>query len=460
MLSVVGIFISLLALIYLAYRGWSVILIAPVMALAAVLMSGESHLLATYTELFMKHMAGFVKNFFPLFLLGAVFGAMMSACGFAETIAKQMSRLFGAKRAIASVMFACAVLTYGGVSIFVVAFAVFPIAYSLFQQADIPRRLIPGTIALGSFTFTMTTLPGTPQIQNSIPMPYFGTTLYAAPYLGLISSVVIIVLGLSWLGYRARRLKQKGERFTIAANKLLSEKTSFLSQQSSWKPWVPILTVILMTLFFSKYYFPAQNWDFLQAEPYSTTAEKVVGTWSLIASLSLAIVSIFVLCWGMRHQFIQTINEGVQGALLAVINTASEVGYGNVIAGLASFAVIKAWVLGISSNPLISASLSTTFLAGITGSASGGLSITLGSLGKELLMMAQQQGISPEALHRVTTIACGGLDSLPHNGAVITLLTICGLTHKESYADVGMTTVVIPLITLTVAIGLASVGVV
>ena len=460
MFSVAGIFISLFVLIYLAYRGWSVILIAPIMALAAVLMSGEVQLLATYTEIFMKHMAGFVKNFFPLFLLGAVFGAMMSACGFAEAIAKQMSQIFGAKRAIASVMFACAVLTYGGVSIFVVAFAVFPIAYSLFQQADIPRRLIPGTIALGSFTFTMTTLPGTPQIQNSIPMPYFGTTLYAAPILGLISSVVMVVLGLGWLGYRGRTLKGKGEKFTAVVNKLLTEKQNTGPQIAVWKPWIPIAIVIVMTLFFSKFYFPAQNWDFLKSEPYSTSAEKVVGTWSLIASLSLAIFSIFALCWGMRGQFIQTVNDGVQGALLAVINTASEVGYGNVIAGLASFAVVKTWVLGVSSNPLISASLSTTFLAGITGSASGGLSITLGSLGKELLMMAQQQGISPEALHRVTTIACGGLDSLPHNGAVITLLTICGLTHKESYADVGMVTVVIPLITLTVAIALASVGVV
>ncbi len=459
-MGVIAIFVSLVLLIYLAYRGLSVILLAPLMALLAVLLSGEGHLLAAYTEVFMKHMSGFVKNFFPLFLLGAVFGALMSASRFAESIAHQISRVVGSERAILSVVLSCAVLTYGGVSIFVVAFAVFPIALSLFQQAKLSKRLIPAALALGSFTFTMTALPGTPQIQNSIPMPYFGTTLYAAPTLGFVCGGFIFLMGVLWLNYRGRQLQAKGEVFELGATTPFYVDDPGTALPAKWRAWVPVSIVLLGALLFSKVIFPGQDLSFLKVEPYSTSPEKLIGSWALISALALAILSIFVLSWSERKRIMKATNEGVQGSLLAVINTASEVGYGNVIAGLTAFAIVKTWVLDLSANPLISASLATTVLAGVTGSASGGLSIALGSLGQEFLQLTQAQGISPEVLHRMTAIACGGLDSLPHNGAVITLLTICGLTHRQSYADVGMTTLVIPFGGLALGLVLASFGVV
>jgi len=163
---------------------------------------------------------------------------------------------------------------------------------------------------------------------------------------------------------------------------------------------------------------------------------------------------------GRGKKIIPIVNDGAAGSLPAILNTAAAVGYGNVISSLAAFTVIKNGLLGISSNPLVAEGISVSVLAGITGSASGGMSIALGALGDTLLKLASAQGISPEALHRVATVACGGLDTLPHNGAVITLLMVCGLTHKESYWDIAMVSVFIPTVALVVAIIMGTIGLV
>ncbi len=191
MTGVLGIALSLVLLMWLAYRGITVLLLAPLLALLAVLLDGDVRLLATYTQVFMAALGGFVIRYFPLFLLGAIFGRLMNDSGSAEAIARAIVARVGARRAITAVVMSCAVLTYGGVSVFVVAFAVYPIADTLFRQAQIPKRLIPAAIVLGAATFTMTAAPGTPSIQNALPMPYFGTDLFAAPAMGLVASVLM-----------------------------------------------------------------------------------------------------------------------------------------------------------------------------------------------------------------------------------------------------------------------------
>lgn len=459
MLAIFGILLSLVLLMVLAYRGFSVIVLAPALALLAVAWTGEFPLLATYTEVFMKHLAGFVKAFFPLFLLGAIFGSLMSASGFAERIARQISSVLGPRHAILSVVLSCAVLTYGGVSLFVVAFAVYPIAAALYRRADIPKRLIPASLALGSFTFTMVALPGTPQIQNSIPMPYFGTTLYAAPTIGILVGLWMAVMGTLWLQYRSRKLRAAGEGYGDHADDS-SAPTEDKSGGFFLVPWLPVMLVLGLSFVFSNIAFPRLDLGYLAAAPYQTVGTKVVGLWSLILALAIASAFTFALSWRRSASLVQAINAGVRGSLLAVINTASEVGYGNVIASLAAFGAVKAWILGVSSNPLVSVSATTAVLAGITGSASGGLSITLESLGSQYLTLATAAGINPEVLHRVSAIACSGLDALPHNGAVITTLTVCGLTHRESYFDIAVSVVLVPFLGMALAVLLGSMGVV
>ncbi|GAA0730056.1 GntP family permease [Clostridium malenominatum] len=467
MIGVIGIILSLGLLMYLAYRGVTVLILAPVLALFAALMGSfggqQIPLMATYTEVFMKALAGYIKSYFPVFLLGAIFGKIMDDSGAAKAISHAIAKKLGKEKAIIAVVLSCGVLTYGGVSLFVVAFAVYPIACALFREAGIPKRLIPGSIALGSFTFTMTALPGTPQIQNAIPMPFFGTNAYAAPVLGIVAGIVMGGGGLAWLMYRAKKAMAAGEGYgNHAKDKVVEFNESELP--SFTVAMVPIILVLAINFILSRMVFVAgkYNGDYLTQAPYSTKLASVAGTWSLVISLVIAIISVIILNYKRFKEVtvINSLNQGAFGSLLAILNTAAEVGYGNVIQSLAAFEIVKIAILGISSNPIISEAISVNILAGITGSASGGMSIALGTLGKTYYDLALQQGINPEVLHRIAALACGGLDTLPHNGAVITLLSICGLTHKESYVDIGMVSVIIPIAGTVIAILLAMMGIV
>lgn len=470
--SIAGIVLSLTLLMWLAYRGISVLILAPVLALLAALLSPEAPLLASYTQVFMKALGGFVMEFFPLFLLGALFGKLMEASGAARTLALAIVARLGAGRALSAVVLACALLTYGGVSLFVVAFAVYPIAAELFRAASVPKRLIPATIALGAFTFTMTALPGTPAIQNAIPMPYFGTTPFAAPGLGLIGGAVMLVLGLMWLSFGARRATASGEGYGgdapsaatpgDPADPLAAGEGGQGHASPPPLPFMlalaPIVTVVALNYLLAEIVLPRMDTGYLSQALYGAVGPDAVrGVWAIIVALTASIVLLIALAWRHLPHLRDTLDAGASSAVAPIFNTASQVGYGAVIASLAGFALIRDAVLGIApGNPLVSLSVAVNVLAGITGSASGGMSIALQTLGSTYLAMAQAAGIAPELLHRVTAIATGGLDSLPHNGAVITLLSICRLTHRQSYFDIFVVAVAAPIVALVVVVLLGS----
>lgn len=463
MFGLLGIILSLCLLIYLAYRGWSVILLAPILALVATSFAlfdgGEVHLLATYTETFMTNAANYVKNYYPVFLLGALFGKVMDDTGTANSIAMFIAKKVGKGKEIWAIVIAGGLITYGGVSMFVAAFALYPIAAALFREANIPKRLLPGAIAMGTFTFSMTGLPGSPQIQNAIPMKYLGTDLFAAPVLGIVASLIMFFGGTMWIVTRAAKARKAGEGYGVHPNEKLnivdvSEAPSF------GMALIPILIVLIGNFILSKVVFPNMEFLYLQ-EQYNTTTAAVLGNWSLIVSLIVAIiVGISLNVKRFKNGIMATLKEGVQGSFLAIMNTASEVGYGNVIKTLAAFGIVGGALMGISSNPLITTAISSSALAGITGSASGGVSIALEAFGRTFMDQAVAKGIDIQVLHRVAAVACGGLDSLPHNGAVITLLGITGMTHKESYIHIGMVTVVIPMFATIAVIILGTLGVV
>ena len=479
MLSIAGILLSLTLLMVLAYRGMSILVLAPLAALAAVLFSPGTPLLASYTQVFMPALGRFIVLYFPLFLLGALFGKLMEATGAARAIAEGIVARLGGERALIAVVLACAVLTYGGVSLFVVAFAVYPIAAELFRAASIPKRLIPAAIALGAFTFTMTALPGTPAIQNAIPMPYFGTTPFAAPGLGVIGGVVMLGLGLAWLLWRAARARGAGEHYgddaqaPVTVDRKLREHAqgegydlaeAAPSAAATAPPGLalalsPIALVVVLNYILAEQLLPRLDTAYLAEAMYGNTSlEAVRGVWAIIVALAVSIVWLLATLGRRLPSRRETVDAGASAAVLPIFNTASQVGYGAVIASLAGFALIRDAVLGLSpGNPLISLSVAVNVLAGITGSASGGMSIALSTLGQTYLELGQAAGIAPELLHRVTAIATGGLDALPHNGAVITLLSICGLTHRQSYADIFVVAVAVPLVSLAVVVTLGSV---
>ncbi len=439
MIGSLGIILSLGLLMFMAYRGFSVIFFAPVFALLAASIAGLSPL-PTYTELFLPQLAGYVKVYFPFFLLGAVFGKAMEQSGSAESIAHAITKKLGTRHAMLAVVLSCAILTYGGVSLFVVAFAVYPFASSLFQDANIPKRLLPATIALGAFTFTMDALPGTPQIQNSIPMKFFNTDLYAAPIFGSAGAVLVFSFGMLYLERRRKAAQEKGEGFGSQA---AAVATNARSLPHPLIAALPLFSVLAITLTLQKIIFPHMDISSWATQaPYKMDPNSLKGSmnnWALIIALAAGTALTFLLnLERMSGKYANTISLGTTGSLLAIMNTASEVGFGNVIKGLDGFKSIASSMMGIQfgGNPLFSEAVTVNVLSGVTGSASGGMSIALDTFGKQYLEWAQRTNTSPELLHRVAAMASGGMDTLPHNGAVITLFAITGLTHRESYRDI------------------------
>jgi H+/gluconate symporter-like permease len=363
----------------------------------------------------------------------------MESSGAAASIAGAIVRAFGASRAIPAVVLACAVLTYGGVSLFVVAFAVYPFGAALFKSAGIPKRLLPGAIALGAFTLTMDALPGSPQIQNLIPTRTFGTDVYAAPVLGCLGGAVILIGGLLWLDRRRAWAVAAGEGYGTGH---LNEPDPRPGRDLPSLPVaiLPLLLVLAANFIASRTSWSIAGWyseSDLRASFPKLNPATAGPTWALIVALSLGIAATIALnARRLRGEFTTALSAATSGALLAIFNTASEVGYGSVVKTLPGFQVIRNGVLGLSRSVLISEALAVNVLSGITGSASVGLSIALEVMGAHYLEAAKAQGISPEWLHRIASMASGGMDTLPHTGAVITLLAITGLTHRQSYPDI------------------------
>jgi H+/gluconate symporter-like permease len=441
---------ALAFLMFVAYRGYSVILFAPIAALGAVLLTDPTLVAPMFTGLFMDKMVNFLKLYFPVFLLGAIFGKLIELSGFSKAIVAAAIRVVGARRAMLSIVVVCALLTYGGVSLFVVVFAVYPFAAELFRQGDIPKRLIPGTIALGAFTFTMDALPGTPQIQNIIPTTFFGTTAWAAPVLGTLGGLFILVVGMAYLEWRRRSAAAAGEGYGDAAA-LLNEPAAFVGTKLA-HPLVALLPLVLVgvsnklfTTWIPAVYGASYSFDpavIGDAAPVVQETSKLAAIWAVEGALLVGIASVLALAWKpVTAGFAEGTKAAIGGSLLASMNTASEYGFGAVIAALPGFLVV-ANALSSIPDPLANTAVTVTSLAGITGSASGGMSIALAAMADAFIANANAAGIPMEVLHRVAAMASGGMDTLPHNGAVITLLAVTGLTHRQAYKDIFAVTVI------------------
>src|SRR5580692_2637220 len=483
-MGLAGIFIALVLLIWLAYRGGSVLLLAPAAALVAAAVSRQP-LLANWTQTFMGSAAQFVAQFFPIFLLGAVFGKLMEDSGSVSAIADFMTEKLGPRRAILAVVLAGAFVTYGGVSLFVAFFVLAPMAHALFQAAAVPKRLMPAALALGTSTFTMSALPGTPAIQNAIPMPFFGTTPFAAPGLGLIASAIMLGFGLWWLRRAEAAARRAGEGYggdaagktdavqNAAQDEFIRERATVAREfdpaeighghiSQSTLPIalaaLPLIVVVGVNLVMSIFVLPRLDVSYLAEERWGATSLAAVGgVWSVVVALAAAIVTLVAVNIQRLPTLRESLGAGANASVLPVLSVASLVGFGAVVAALPAFAIVREWVLSIEGGPLVSLAVATNVLAALTGSASGGLTIALDALGATYMRLAAENGIDPALLHRIAVMSVGTLDSLPQNGAVVTLLAVCGATHRESYFGIVMVAIVGPIIALAAVIALGSV---
>lgn len=448
MLSLFGIFLGLGLLMYLALKGYSIVWVAPLCA-AVVAFTGGLDIIATYMGPYMTGLVGFVKAWFPAFMLSAIFGNMMETTGAAKSIAIVLTKWLGAKFAIASIVLACAVLTLGGVSLFVVVFAIYPLALAIFKEANISRKMIPGAIACGAFTFTMTAVPGTPQIQNLIPMTYFGTTATAGPIMGLVATAILFFGGVYYLEWKRNKIEKEGQFYTEPDAKhaaVVKENEVLPNVLFSLLPLVVVISVLNLMPYFVTF------------SEEQIAAGRSKGEF-IVYALLCGIAVVVLLNLKKRQLLLKSLTVGSQGAIGAILNTSAAVGFGTVVKAVPGFADLTNLLLSIPGNPLISLSVAVNLLAGATGSASGGMGIALAALGAKYMELSKTSGIAPEAFHRIASLSSGGLDTLPHNGAVLTLLNNTGMTHKDSYFDIMVVSLIIPIIATVPAIILAVLGI-
>jgi H+/gluconate symporter-like permease len=470
-----GILLGLGLLMWLAYRGWSVLMLSPAAALIAVAFAGEP-LLPHWTTSFMAGTARFVSQWFPLFLLGGIFGKLMDDSGSIVSIARYLTEKLGVERTMLAVVLASAVVTYGGVSVFVAFFVLVPMAREMFKAANIPARLMPATIGLGAFTFTMSAMPGTPSTNNAIPMPYFGTTTFAAPGLGIIASIVTLAFGMWWLNRAEAKARAAGECYVddigdIAVSEKVREQATIAGdfdpaeidhgkRSDDYPPFVsavlPLIVVIAVNFLMALVILPRVDYSILKTMGWNIDINSSIGVWAVLIALTAAIATVIVLNFNRFGKLRESLDAGANSSVLPIMTVASLVGFGAVVAAMPAFAVVRDAVLEIPGGPLVSLVVAMNALAALTGTASGGMAIALNALGAEYMRLAVEHGINPELMHRLTTISAGTLDALPHNGTVLLLLQVSKQTHAGSYFDMVMTVIVSVIISLVVVFALGS----
>lgn len=436
MLSMIGLVGGLALLIILTMRGMNLLVAGPLSAIFVAVFSGmplfpqlaaegQANLVGNY----MSGFSGFVTSWYLMFLLGAIFGKVMEDSGAADSVSKFVVDKLGMKYAVLAIVAACAILTYGGVSLFVVAFSVYPMALSLFKQANLPRRFIPAALAFGSVTFTMTSA-GSPEIQNWIPIEFLKTSPYAGWEVSLIVAVFMMIFGYWWLKRMITSAVQRGETFVSRDSDPVTEAKKLPNPIMGI---VPLLVVLVISFIFH---------DSLKQS-------------ALIIALLGGVIATYLLNRNYFKNFWDAVSEGTLGALIAIGNTAAVVGFGGVAKAVPAFTTAVDFMTSIPGSPLIGGAIAVSVIAGMTGSASGGQAIALPLLAPHYMDM----GVNPEALHRVVAISSGALDSLPHNGYVVTTVrAICGESHQDAYWGVGAVTVIVPVIGVALAIVLFSLG--
>lgn len=437
MIGMIGMFGGLILLMILTMRGMNLLIAAPLTALFVAILNGLPLLpqlaadgAVNFLTNYMTGFTGFIASWYLMFLTGAIFGKVMEDSGAADSVSKWIVGKIGMKRAALAVVMSCAVLTYGGVSLFVVAFSVYPMALSLFRQADLPRRFIPAALAFGSTTFTMTAA-GSPEIQNWIPIEFLGTTPYAGWQVSIIVALFMMVFGYWWLRRMISKATAKGERFSARETDPSVEERKELP--NPLLSMIPLFVVLGISFLF----------------------HNSLGTSALIIALSGGIAATYFFNRKYFRNIGHAFSEGAVGAVIAIANTAAVVGFGGVVKATPSFAAAVDVMTDIPGSPLIGGALAVAVIAGLTGSSSGGQAIALPLLAPHYLDL----GVDPEALHRTVSIASGSLDSMPQGGYVVTTIrSIAGETHRNAYPAFGALTVVVPLIGAVLAVILFSLG--
>ncbi|MDD7363475.1 MAG: hypothetical protein SPI65_04480 [Peptoniphilus sp.] len=439
-MGVIGLLLALAVLIVMVYRGYHVLPVSLVASLI-IFLTNRFDIWPGFMDGYAPAMTGFIANYLIMFLLGSVVGELLSKSGAASAIAQKLTETFGSQHALFIVILSSVILSYGGVSVFVIIFSIYPIALILFQQADIPKRVIPGAILLGAGTFTMTALPGTPALTNIIPTQYLGTTTTAAPFVGIGTSIVMFTVGFILFTAYIKKLRENGEFFELGEkDKLVGFSTEQMGNLPPFSLSIIPIIVIVGTILGLRF----ANIDI------DSVYSVVIGL------LSGAIVTYILFRKRLQSNMKASVRMASEGSINALMNTSSIVGFGGAIRLVPAFQAFVNFATSLSFSPLISAALAINIIAGVTGSSSAGITIFMDTMANNFLSM----GVNPQLLHRIVAIGAGVLDSLPHAGPNVTILMVTGLSFKEGYPGIFLATCIVPLCGLITALILASLGIV
>ena len=431
-----GILVLLLALLLfglLAFKQINALILAPLVTIFVIVCSGMP-ILTSLKELFMPAASAYVTSYFLVFFVGALFGAVYQHTGAAESISKTLAGLCKGKFVAPIIMTITGILTFGGVSGFVVFFVIYPIALNMFKEANLTRRLIPGAISAGCWTWSMYG-PGSPSIQNVIAMNSLGTPSTAALVPSVIAAVASYVLIFLWLEMRSRSFTKKGITFNDSTLKFQLSPEEMAMDEDKDLPnfWIAMIPIIAILVSFNGFKLPVETAVFLGVALATILMWKRVGT---------------------INGWIAVFNEGAANSGVSILNTAIVVGFGGVVKQTQGFTDLVEVLKTLNMPALVFVMITVAICAGACGSASGGMGVAFNALTDTYIAL----GANLEHVHRIAAIAAGTLDSLPHQGAQITLLGICKLTHGEAYFDIFVTQIVIPFISCFVFIIFASMG--
>ncbi|HFU4202524.1 TPA: GntP family permease [Streptococcus suis] len=406
-LAILGVLLAVVAIIYLTSKNLHVIVAAPLASLI-ILLTNQMNILEAMLgkeQSYMAGLAGFLINNFVIFMLGSILARYMEASGATLTIANSILKVIGKDspyKVLLAIALITSVLTYGGVSIFVVIFTLLPLSRPLFKELNINWALFPIPVFMGASTYTMTSLPGTPSIQNVIPTKVLGTSLTAAPILSLAASLTLFIFGVAYMSYALKKSLANGETYTEGDEDLTvdsAEKTPNL-----FFSVLPLLSLIAIIFLLNK-----------------TPNVLAIG---LLVSIILSAV--------LFHPYLPNqkdiLNTGATASIVPAFATSSTVAFGTVLTLSAGFAIIQEWIQQIPGSPLISLSVSTALLSGIIGSSSG----AVGIVATNFLPSYLEMGLNPEVLHRVTVVASAVLTVVPQSGVMITFHSLSKLSMKRA----------------------------
>lgn len=442
MIQIIGLILALIVLIYLVFKQVPTVFCV----LCAALTAGIFNRVEVWTTLntLAQGTGSTFASYMFVFLLSTIYGELMSSLGCANAIADFLVKLFGKKNVVVIIILTTGLLVYGGVTAMVVCFTVCPIGISLLKEANISKKFLPAMIAFGQGTFALTALPGTPQLNNIIPTEALHTTSTAAPVLGMIAAVLMFVLGTVYLQHEVNKSKKRGEGFE--GQESIAEDTVTEERPKPLLAFMPMILLVVCYMAFENLSF--FGYRFSDYGAYTAISSAMVAAIAYLMLLGFAS--------GKKKTAIENLGKGAVDWIMPLLNFSMIVGFGSVIKITAGFSLLTDIALNIPGPKYISAAISVCLLAGVTGSASGGMKIALSS--QELVANWMAGNMNASAMHRIVSVASCGLDSLPHCGGILATLNVCHETHASSYKYIFVTTVLVPILATAVIVACACMG--